>query len=50
MSTGDKNIYNLEEIKEHNDGRASWIVLHDKVYDVTKFLEEVRRPRIFPAS
>ena len=41
MSTEDKKIYSLEEIKKHNDGRTCWIVLHDKVYDVTKFLEEV---------
>ena len=41
MSTGDKKSYSLEEIKTHNDGRACWIVLHDKVYDVTTFLEEV---------
>ena len=41
MSAGDKKSYTLEEIKKHNDGRACWIVLHDNVYDVTTFLEEV---------
>lgn len=34
-------VYSLEEIKKHNDGRACWIVIHDKVYDATRFLEEV---------
>jgi len=32
--------YRLEEVKKQNDGRSCWIVIHDKVYDVTKFLEE----------
>jgi len=32
--------YTLEEVKKHNDSRSSWIVVHDIVYDVTKFLEE----------
>lgn len=40
--SGEK-IYTLEEIKSHNDGRSCWLVIHDKVYDVTKFLEEVAR-------
>lgn len=34
------NTYTLEEVNKHNDGKSCWIVLHDKVYDVTKFLEE----------
>ncbi|KAL4234596.1 Cytochrome b5 type B (outer mitochondrial membrane) [Mactra antiquata] len=32
--------YTLKEIKEHNDSKSTWLVIHDKVYDVTKFLEE----------
>jgi len=32
--------YTLAEVKEHKDSRSSWIVIHDIVYDVTKFLEE----------
>merc|ERR1712032_897258 len=34
----------LEEVKEHNIGRGAnksvWTVIHDKVYDITKFLDE----------
>ena len=37
--------YSLEEVAEHNKGRGEdksiWMVIHDKVYDVTKFLDEV---------
>ncbi len=32
----------LEELKQHKDGKSCWVSIHDKVYDVTKFLEEVR--------
>lgn len=43
MST---NTYTLEEVKRHKVAKGEqkdvWIVLHDKVYDVSKFLDEVR--------
>ncbi|TRY61037.1 hypothetical protein TCAL_01441 [Tigriopus californicus] len=36
--------FSLAEVSEHKnlkgDGKSIWIVLHDKVYDVTKFLDE----------
>ncbi|XP_061025990.1 cytochrome b5 isoform X1 [Eubalaena glacialis] len=32
--------YTLEEIQKHNDSKSTWLILHYKVYDVTKFLEE----------
>uniref|UniRef100_A0A803JF16 Cytochrome b5 n=1 Tax=Xenopus tropicalis TaxID=8364 RepID=A0A803JF16_XENTR len=32
--------YTLEEIKQHNNSKSTWILIHNKVYDVTKFLEE----------
>ena len=40
-------VNDLQEVKrflmkEHNDGKSTWLVIHDKVYDVTSFLEEVR--------
>ena len=39
-------FYSLEEVSEHNKGRGEdksiWMVIHDKVYDVTKFLDEVK--------
>ena len=35
------NTITLEELKKHKDGKSCWVAIHDKVYDVTKFLEEV---------
>ncbi|XP_054936505.1 cytochrome b5 isoform X2 [Physeter macrocephalus] len=32
--------YTLEEIQKHNHSKSTWLILHYKVYDVTKFLEE----------
>ena len=33
--------FNWEEIKGHKDSKSSWVVIYDRIYDVTKFLEEV---------
>merc|ERR1712039_403760 len=37
-------VIRLEEVKAHNIGRGAeksvWTVIHDNVYDVTKFLDE----------
>lgn len=30
------------QVKEHNKAADLWMVINDKVYDVTKFLSEVR--------
>ncbi|XP_020657466.1 cytochrome b5 [Pogona vitticeps] len=32
--------YTLEEIKQKNHSQSTWIILHNRVYDLTKFLEE----------
>uniref|UniRef100_A0A9L0I4E6 Cytochrome b5 n=1 Tax=Equus asinus TaxID=9793 RepID=A0A9L0I4E6_EQUAS len=32
--------YTLEEIKKHNHSKSTWLILHHKVYDLTKFLDE----------
>lgn len=32
--------YRLEEIQKHNHSQSTWIILHHRVYDLTKFLEE----------
>ncbi|XP_060100060.1 cytochrome b5 [Heteronotia binoei] len=32
--------YKLEEIQEHKTSQSTWIILHRRVYDLTKFLEE----------
>lgn len=31
----------LEELRSHKDSQGLWIAIHDNVYDVTKFLDEV---------
>ena len=37
----DKNKeYTLEDVAKHNTENDCWVVLFDKVYDVTKFLAE----------
>uniref|UniRef100_A0A8C9ACG8 Cytochrome b5 n=1 Tax=Prolemur simus TaxID=1328070 RepID=A0A8C9ACG8_PROSS len=38
----DKEVkyYTLEEIQKHNHSKSTWLILHHKVYDLTKFLEE----------
>ena len=37
-------IFSLEEVEKHKqssgDDKSIWMVIHDKVYDVTKFLDE----------
>ena len=37
--------FSLEEVAQHTQGRGEdksvWTIVHDKVYDVTKFLDEV---------
>ena len=44
-SETEAKIFKLEEVKEHNkskgEDRSIWVVIHDKVYDITKFLDEV---------
>ena len=36
-----------EELQQHKDGKSCWIAVHDKVYDITKFLEEVSKSNFF---
>jgi cytochrome b involved in lipid metabolism len=33
--------YSWEEVAQHNSAESLWIVVQDKIYDVTKFMEEV---------
>uniref|UniRef100_A0A3Q3X1G0 Cytochrome b5 heme-binding domain-containing protein n=1 Tax=Mola mola TaxID=94237 RepID=A0A3Q3X1G0_MOLML len=32
--------YTLEDIRVHNMSNDTWLIIHDKVYDITSFLEE----------
>ena len=34
-------MFSLEEVAKHNEKKSVWLLIHDSVYDVTKFLEEV---------
>ena len=39
-------LFSLKEVEDHNgsgsDKKSVWIVIHDKVYDISTFLDEVR--------
>lgn len=37
---GDKKSYTLAEVKKHNMLEDAWLVIRDKVYDVTNFINE----------
>ncbi|KAI3377906.1 hypothetical protein L3Q82_009035 [Scortum barcoo] len=37
---GGVNYYTLEEIRVHNMSHDTWVIIHDKIYDITSFLEE----------
>ncbi|XP_061599310.1 cytochrome b5 [Cololabis saira] len=39
VDTGVK-YYTLEDIRLHNMSTDTWLIIHDKVYDITGFLEE----------
>uniref|UniRef100_A0A098M0U6 Cytochrome b5 n=1 Tax=Hypsiglena sp. JMG-2014 TaxID=1550645 RepID=A0A098M0U6_9SAUR len=47
-SSGDKSekepwrgcYYTLEEVKKHNHSQSTWIIIHRRIYDLSKFLEE----------
>lgn len=32
--------FTLDEIKLHNTSKSTWLIIHDKVYDITGFMEE----------
>lgn len=34
-------VYSWEEVKKHRSPESLWLVVQDKVYDVTEFMEEV---------
>jgi len=36
----DSTKYSLEEVGNHKTSSSTWLVIHDKVYDVTKFLQD----------
>uniref|UniRef100_A0A3Q0QU17 Cytochrome b5 type B n=1 Tax=Amphilophus citrinellus TaxID=61819 RepID=A0A3Q0QU17_AMPCI len=36
----DVKCYTFEEIRVHNMSNDTWLIIHDKVYDISSFLEE----------
>ena len=36
-----KNVYRLHEVQQHKDNRSTWMIIDNKVYDITEFLDEV---------
>ena len=47
-------MFRLAEVKEHNiskgETKSIWVVIHDKVYDITQFLDEVCSISVFSSS
>lgn len=39
---GGVKFYTLEEVRVHNVNNDTWLIIHNKVYDISSFLEEVR--------
>jgi len=39
-STAPLKKYSKKEVSTHTDKSSTWIIIHNNVYDVTKFLEE----------
>ena len=46
MGDGEKQTYTLAEVAEHSDNQSLWVVIDSKVYDITKFMEEVPYSRV----
>jgi len=40
QSKQSENTIRFEEVKKHNNISSTWVVIENKVYDITKFLEE----------
>lgn len=40
VSENSTEYYTLEEIRQHNMSKDTWLIVHDKVYDITSFLGE----------
>lgn len=41
MSETEVKTFSLAEIAKNNSNQSSWIIIHNNVYDVTPFLNEV---------
>lgn len=41
-STSTTKFYTRAEVAKHNDSKSTWFIIHNSIYDVSKFLNEVR--------
>lgn len=41
MSETSAKTYSLAEIAKHNSNQSAWIIIHNNIYDLTGFLNEV---------
>lgn len=41
MSDSETKLYTLAEVSKHNTNKSVWLVIHNSIYDVTQFLNEV---------
>lgn len=46
----EKLLYTFETLAQHNTREELWMLLHDKVYDVTAFMDEVSCSSVFFAG
>lgn len=42
MTDTSVKTYSSAEIAKHNSNQSTWIVIHNNIFDVTAFLNEVR--------
>ncbi|XP_030937070.1 cytochrome b5 [Quercus lobata] len=40
MGGGERKVYTLAQVSEHNTPKDCWLVIEGRVFDVTKFLED----------
>ncbi|XP_050252883.1 cytochrome b5-like [Quercus robur] len=40
MGGGERKVYSLAQVSEHNTPKDCWLVIEGRVFDVTKFLED----------
>jgi len=33
-------VFRLAEVKQHNTKKSAWVTIHNKVYDITSFMQE----------
>lgn len=34
-------LYSMADVKAHVDSKSAWFVIHNNIYDITAFLNEV---------